>query len=272
MILFRTIRSGSSGNCLLLERRRRGRTSRLLIDCGFSSQRTSLAALEGEIGLDPPPAAVLVSHAHSDHINYAALRVLARLGIAAHVHRQARREIAMRHLRPERLPASVDADGFLLATFDEQPFELAGFEVTPIRVPHAPRVTTHGFLLRDGETKLLIASDLHDPEAVVPHIYDCDLIYLESNYDPELLRRYYNPASLFHLANPAAGLLLDHALRTSRRPPRAIMLGHLSADRNRPELALQTVGDVLAQGGSGASVPLSAAPRHRASETVVVRE
>ena len=114
---------------------------------------------------------------------------------------------------------------------------------------------------------MLIASDFHDPDAVVPHIYDCDLIYLEANYDLDLLRRHFNPASLYHLPNPAAGLLLQHAIREGTRPPEAIVLGHLSEERNRPELALETVREILRDCGSPRLV---AAPRYEAAEAVVI--
>lgn len=259
-ITFRSLRSGSSGNLLLLE----AGATRLLIDCGLRSQRACREVLEGEIGLSEPLTGVLVTHAHSDHINYAALRVLGEMRIPVYLHAATHAEVLHRYLNPYRVPPSVDLSGLELRTFGPAPFEIDGLAVHPIPVPHAPGVTTHAFAIHYGSQKVLCASDFNDPEAVIPHIYDCDLIYLESNHDLDLLRLHYNPASLFHLANPAAALLLEHAIGRSRRPPAAIVLGHLSDDRNRPDLARGTVVKALGE------VPgqLVTAPRHAAIDPI----
>jgi len=270
MLSFRSLRSGSSGNLLLLESRTPRTRTRVLIDCGLRSQRECCRILEAEVGLDDPLDGIVISHAHGDHINYAALRVLSRLRVPIHAHRHTARQISARALNPYRLPASVDPREIRFQRFDDEPFAIGSFTFEPLPVPHAPGVTTHAFLIREGGHKLLVASDFNDPEAVVPHAYDCDFIYVESNHDLELLRRHFNPASLFHLSNPAAGLLLQHALERSRRPPRAVMLAHLSEDRNHPEIALATVREAL--GRYGARLPLLTAPRYAASRPVVVAE
>jgi phosphoribosyl 1,2-cyclic phosphodiesterase len=268
MLLFRTIRSGSSGNLLLLEAVTGRAPARLLIDCGVHSQRGGLEILETEVGLERRIDGLLVTHAHSDHVNYPALRLMDRLRIPVYLHDRTSREVSRRYLNPYRVPARVDFSGLELRCFAGEPFELAGFEVMPIPIPHAPEVTTHAFLIRRGRRSLLLASDLGDPEAVAPYVADRDLIYLESNHDLELLRRFFNPASLYHLPNPAAGLLLLHGLTQSRRLPRQIVLAHLSEERNRPELALGTVRQILAERGLDGEIPLATAPRYQAGEAV----
>ncbi len=273
MIHFRSIRSGSSANLLLLEDRDGGRPTRLLIDCGIRSQRDCARLLETEVGLTEPLDGILVTHAHSDHINYASLRVLDQVRVPIYAHTATVREIQGRYLRPEKVPASVDFSELKFREFDgPAPFALGAFQITPIRVPHAPGVTTHAFAIESEHSKkrALIASDFNDPEAVVPHIYDCDLVYLESNHDLELLRRYWNPASRFHLPNPDAGLLLSHAIQASRRPPQAVVLAHLSEDRNRPELASETTWLALKEQGLDDAVALHVAPRYEASEEIVI--
>ncbi len=268
MLSFCSLRSGSSGNMLLVE----GRRTRLLVDCGLSSQRRCRQLLEEEVGLSQRIDGLLVTHAHSDHVNYSTLRVMDELGIPVYAHRQTREEIGHRYLNPYRLPASVDLSGLEMRTFARAPFAIDGMRVTPIPVPHAPHVTTHAFVISEGEFSLLIASDFNDPEAVIPHIYDRDLIYLEANYDPELLRRHYNPASLFHLPNPAAGLLLEHALGQSRRPPATVVLGHLSEERNAPDIALSTVAQILNERYADTELNLLAAPRNAATEVIGLAE
>jgi phosphoribosyl 1,2-cyclic phosphodiesterase len=268
MIRFRTLRSGSSGNLLLLESERPAGRARYLIDCGISSQRALRRILEEEVGLSAGLDGVFLTHAHSDHINYASLRVLAELGVPVYAHRRTLAEVRARHLNPYRLPARVDFSSLELRAFGDGPFRLDGLEVVPVPVPHAPGVTTHAFVLRTGGTKLLVASDFSDPEAVAGHIADCDLIYIESNHDLELLRLRFNPASLYHLPNPAAGLLLRFALTQSANRPRAIVLGHLSEERNTPDLALETVRAILAEGRGHEPPPLVAAPRYEPGQVV----
>jgi phosphoribosyl 1,2-cyclic phosphodiesterase len=270
MIRFTSIRSGSSGNLLLLESETARQTTRLLIDCGLASQRACRQLLEEEVGLTAPLDGLLVTHAHRDHVNYSSLRVMQELRIPVYVHQRAVREVVGRYLNPYRLPARIDPSVFDVRSFGDDPLQIGGLTVSAIAVPHAPGIATAAYLIRAGSAKLLIATDFHDPEAVVPQIYDCDFIYLESNYDQDLLRRYYNPASLFHMPNPAAGLLLQHAVTRSRRPPVAALLGHLSEDRNRPELALRTVRRALREGGVAGAVRLLAAPRYEASETIII--
>jgi len=270
MLLFQSLRSGSSGNLLLLESRRGARVTRLLIDCGLPSQRACLRILEEEVGLREPLAGLLVTHAHSDHVNYSTLRVMARLGVPVHAHAATLKEIHRRYLDPERLPRAVDPDSFDLRPFPAATFSLGPFRVQALRVPHAPRVTTHAFRIDHGNRRLLIASDFHDPEAIAPHIGDCDLVYLEANHDRELLRRHYNPASLYHLPNRTAGLLLRHACLAGRRPPTAVVLAHLSEERNRPALARETVVQAFGATGLPAEVTLVTAPRHAAIPPILL--
>ena len=70
MLRFRSLGSGSTGNATLVEATSGGRTSRLLIDCGFGLRhldarlaRAGLAA--GDID------AVFITHEHGDHIGCA---------------------------------------------------------------------------------------------------------------------------------------------------------------------------------------------------------
>jgi phosphoribosyl 1,2-cyclic phosphodiesterase len=272
MLTFRTLRSGSSGNMLLLESTSDRGASRLIVDCGIRSQRTCRQIFEFEIGATDGFDGLLVTHAHSDHINYPSLRVLEQVGIPIYMHSSTLDEVRRRYLNPAKLPASVSLSGLDLRTFGSEAFKVGDFSVSPIAVPHAPNVSTHAFLIRHGDQKLLLASDFNDPEAVIPHIYDCDLIYLEANYDKDLLRRYYNPASLFHMGNPATGLLLDHAISESSRKPKAIVLGHLSEERNRPDLAMGTINEVLRKSRRLDGVRICAAPRHEPGEPVILAD
>ena len=83
---------------------------------------------------------------------------------------------------------------------------------------------------------------------------------LTATCDPDLLRRYPNYRSRFHLPNERCGRLLQTAIDSSEKYPLGIMLGHLSEERNEPDLALDTVWEILDEARHG-EIELSVAPR-----------
>ena len=94
----------------------------------------------------------------------------------------------------------------------------------------------------------------------------------EFNHDIELLRTGSYPPALKrrilgdrgHLSNEAGAEL---ALWAAERGARQIMLAHLSAENNRPPLALAAAEGTLKSAGAelGGDVAVSAAPRDTAS-------
>ena len=61
--------------------------------------------------------------------------------------------------------------------------------------------------------------------------------------------------------------VLQHALANSEKLPAAVMLGHLSEERNRPPIARNTVLGILAEAGM-ADIALHIAPRYEPSEPI----
>ena len=261
-LIFQSLRSGSSGNSLYI---RAGDTA-LLVDAGFSSQRAYRQALED---LPQQPDAVLVSHLHRDHINYSALRVLQTEGIPVYVFVDDVPAVALRHFN------GSDMDGLTIRPFGRQSFLLGDFVVHPFEVPHFGTFRTFGFELRyvQGEraAKVVAASDFSDWQGLLDWFQDSHFIYVESNHDPALLRANPNPNSRHHLRNEKCGWLLRHAFDGSEALPIGVMLGHLSDERNDPDVARQTVQDILSDGGYG-HVPVHVAPRFTASPPVVLCE
>ena len=261
---FQSHRSSSAGNCLALWTR----TSSVLIDCGVHVQRECREILEAHRcaagGLD----AVIVSHAHGDHMAYGSLRVLAHQGIClladAHVIRQ---------LREWHEPEGWDHPPRMRA-FPGGTFDAGDFRVTPVEVPHAPRVPNFGFLItaQDGGRKrtIVICTDLHDYAAILPCLVGADFVFIEANHDLELLRKHPNPASRYHLNNVKTASLLHHAVARSDRAPRVVMLGHLSEERNRSALAMGEVARMFERRGTRVGFHLDAAPARRPSPVIEV--
>jgi phosphoribosyl 1,2-cyclic phosphodiesterase len=261
-LTFQSLLSGSSGNSLLL---RTDRTT-LLIDAGFPSQRGGRKALNGCL---PAIDGAIISHLHSDHIHYASLRLLEESRVPLYLYGKDLPILADRHFR--RSP-------FLhlkLRPFSEPGFLVGDFSVQPFRLPHDGIRPTFGFVLCAGSgsrrRKVVVATDFRDGRGLAARFADADFIYVEANHDPELLRLHPNPRSHFHLSNENCGALLKQVFGDSRTVPPALMLGHLSAKRNRPDLARETVGEILAEAGYD-SVRIHVAPRAEPSDPIPIGE
>ncbi len=224
--------SGSSGNALYAEY---GDT-RLLIDCGKSGKMI-LDALR-YIGVDPGTlSAILITHEHSDHI--AGAGVLARK-LQIPVYATTGTWLAM-----ERKLGTIPAACKRFIEQD-QDFYIGKLGIAPFPIPHDAAEPV-GFRLWGGPFSISTATDLgYFPQRVLDAIGGSDLVLLESNHDPDMLRAnpHYTQALKTrilgrrgHLANEtcaeAAVLLRESGVRN-------LILGHLSGENNTPKLALET--------------------------------
>lgn len=258
VLRFRSLLSGSSGNAAMVW----DDTTRLLVDCGPRSQKACRKLLADHASGRPPLSGVIVSHLHTDHICYSSLRVLEAEGVPVYVHADNREGLS------RRFNGRPFAD-LRIREFGDEPFTVGGVTVHPTGVEHAPDFTTHAFRISSGETVVVVATDLWSWDGAVERFADADLLFIESNYDPELLELFPNLNSEFHLENSRAGELIAEVARAGRRAPRAVVLAHLSEQRNRPRLARTAVAKVLKRAGLG-DVPLHVAPRHKPSREFVL--
>jgi ribonuclease BN (tRNA processing enzyme) len=254
-ISFQSLRSGSSGNCLQLWTPR----TRIVVDCGWESTRACRRALaQAPAGAPAEITAVFITHLHGDHLSAGAIRALSDLRLPVYCHASCLDELT-RVGEPLRL-----------RPFSDAPVHVGDLEVTPARVRHTPRIVTHAFAVRSpaDERRVVIATDLASWDGVVDLFRDADLIFLESNHDLRMARQKPVPNSRYHLSNDQAAALLCRVLREGRRPA-AIMLAHLSGERNTPELARACLEAALSRAGLFETAPpIHLAPR-RAASTVV---
>ncbi len=258
---FQSLISGSSGNCLLL---RTGKTT-LLIDAGFTSQRALVNAL-GQVL--PCIDGVVVSHLHGDHINFSALRVLEKHGVPLYIHEG---DIGL--LRSKHFGDS-GFGGLRLMPFSARRFSIGELSIEPFQLPHEQGFTTFGFevtCVQEGkQAKVVVATDFRDWRDSLARFRDADFLYVEANHDLDLLRKFPNYASRYHLSNPKCGTLLQQAFGSGGHYPTAVMLGHLSAQRNKPALALETVAKVLDEAGYS-GIELHVAPRFKPSKVIRIQ-
>lgn len=260
-IYFRSYRSSSAGNCLALWTR----DACVLIDCGVGTLRDSRAILRAHTAAHGPVAAALVTHAHGDHLNRLAARALVEEGIEIRAPREVaahlRARIALRDGRPCPVrPLGTEAE------------RIADFRVRAIRLSHQPEVPTFGFVIEAGngtaQRRIVVATDFNDPRDVLPHLADADFVFVEANHDAELLRSHFNPNSRYHLPNAKAADLLVEAFSRRRAAPQRVVLGHLSAERNRDQLALDEVHRGFGRRGTSLPFLLDTAPKHAPSAVI----
>lgn len=232
--------SGSRGNATLVWV---GGT-RILVDAGFSGRQ--LARRLRAVGTEPEEVnAVVVTHDHGDHTRGA--------GVFA------RRYGTPLYMTPTTLKACEN-----LLTGTEavreygpgRPFEIGEVRVEPFLTVHdaADPVAVTVMGTKCG-TRLGVATDLGRATAGIRHsLRECDFLILEANHDEALLRTGPYPASVQarissshgHLSNHGAARLVLELLHARLA---GILLAHLSAECNRPELALEVVGRALEEAG-----------------------
>jgi len=227
--------SGSKGNCIYVS----AGEGALLIDCGLSARET-VRRLEAQ-GL-PVHAikAIIITHEHTDHVR--GVRVLSkRLRVPAlatgATWASARDTDAVRHV-----PMTAG-----------QALEMAGIKVHPFSVPH-DAADPVGLVLTAGGARLGVATDLGAPTRLVRHhLAGCQALVLEHNHDARMLAEGSYPPWLKqrvrsaqgHLSNEQGAQLLAELAHQGLKQ---VVLAHLSAQNNRPELALEAAREALEPG------------------------
>jgi phosphoribosyl 1,2-cyclic phosphodiesterase len=239
-VQFTILGSGSGGNSAYLETDH----IRLLIDAGLSARqiRQRLAS----IGRTPENLnGILITHEHSDHTQGLAV-LCAKLAIPIYCNRFTQESIAAQAATP--LNWNLFATG---ATF-----ELGDLAVDTFSVPHDAQDPV-GFLFHTPEGAIGFLTDLgHVTKLVIERVRPANVLVLETNHDVQMLQNdTRRPWSLKqrilsrhgHLSNEAAAAAAEQIVTSDLKK---IYLCHLSRDCNRPELALEVVGQSLQKIGA----------------------
>lgn len=259
------LRSGSSGNCTIIEYQ----NSYFLLDAGGMSQKR-LKELLSEIDIVPEQiSALLVTHTHSDHLNYSTLKVCEKFSIPLFIHNNNIPVIS-------KTFGSSLISKLKIESFENDPFILnKTVQITPFDISHDAIKVTSGFSFMDtAGISFTYAADLgHFPDSLIPHFANSKMIVIEANHDPDLLwnnpsRPYFHKKRVAgdngHLSNLQAADAIIKILDKSDLVPERAVLCHLSKDHNSPELAIDTISSVLDK--AGYSIPLSVAKRNEKTE------
>ena len=261
---FKSLCSSSSGNCLVIWTDK----TRVIIDCGFGSMRKCRETLVKHLGGTGGVDAVVISHMHSDHINYYPLRVIEQYGYPVMVHENCMELLHEKHFR------EYGFGSLKLQPFCDKEFEIGDLRFQPFKVPHHPDFPTFGFVIkyrqRNGWQKAVVVADFNKADGLLEHFTDADFIYVESNHDLALLKKYFNYNSLYHMSNPKTAELICCARRQSKKAPKAVMLGHISSQRNSGHIAIKEVAGTFKKSGLEMDFELLAAPLYDASDTVQI--
>ncbi|MDW7771541.1 MAG: MBL fold metallo-hydrolase [Desulfobulbaceae bacterium] len=228
--------SGSKGNCTLVQS---GGTT-LLIDAGFSGIEIKRRLALIGLGLESVTA-ILVTHEHNDHI--CGVGVLSRRG---------RLPV---HANPATHRAAEKKTGMLFSRCDfdtGEKFSIGNLQIHPFAVSH-DTADPVGYVLSDGTSNVGYCTDTGKVTALMEHhLKCCDILILESNHDPKMLREGPYPLYLQqrvrsnrgHLANEDAGRLLQ---KIAGGRLRYAVLAHLSEINNMPSLAVQAAVNHLGE-------------------------
>ncbi|MDR3216549.1 MAG: MBL fold metallo-hydrolase [Clostridiaceae bacterium] len=251
--------SGSKGNCIFIS----GGNTSILIDAGisFSAICNGLKRVGSDIS---EISAVLVSHEHSDHV-----RSLSRVAeaITVYVHENAREAIGGRVCAA--MPCGEEV-------FGDKGFTIGGIDITPFRVPHDAAYPV-GFSFEAEGGKISVATDLgYMTRGVLNNLKGSDVVLLEANHDERLLKTGRYPEALKrrilgrngHLSNEISALTVCELLAFGGT--HTVILGHLSEENNRPELAYNTVAEYAKRSGAhaGKDFVLEVATQRDISATV----
>lgn len=267
LITFCTLFSGSSGNASVL----RTENGALLIDCGMSGKQV-LAALQAA-HIDPAELrAVLVTHEHSDHVKGVGV-ISRKLNLPVYA-------TAGTWEGMSGAVGEISAAHQVLVEPGESFFMLDGLEVNPFSIPHDANEPVGYRIYLPGGSSIAVATDLgHFSETVRDAVLGANVVLLESNHDPDLLKQNpHYPSALKsrilgrkgHLSNASGASAAVELLNAGARH---LLLGHLSSENNTPEIAFQTSKAALENEGArvGSDVTLHVASRYQPSVVYTIR-
>ena len=227
MVRYAVLGSGSSANAYIFQTE----GFSFIIDNGFSARELIRRVLAG--GFDPSLIRyILLTHTHTDHLK--GVEVLSRqLGIPV-----------VRHYNLDLHPFLKGPLAGQIPAIPGEALRLGPLSVFPFETSHdALHSMSYAFELMG-----LRFCVITDTGVVTSQMASCavhsDILFLESNYCPEMLER--GPYPLFlqrriasdqgHLSNQAAVAFLNQLGQTKRLRLQRVYLCHLSGTNNNPEV------------------------------------
>lgn len=218
-----SLNSGSNGNCYYVG----NSTDAVLIDVGISCRETEKRMKK--LGLNIKTVkAIFVSHEHGDHIK----------GVSV---------LANKYSLPVFITAKTAANGprlirHLSKTFTaNEPVAVGELIITPF-VKHHDAADPHSFFICCNGINVGVITDIGKVcDEVIHHFKQCHAVFLETNYDADMLEIGKYPTHLKNRIRGGLGHISNHEaleLFINHRPPYLshLLLSHLSKENNSPEM------------------------------------
>ena len=219
-----SLNSGSNGNCYYVGNASEG----ILIDAGISCRETERRLKRLGLSIKMVKA-IFITHEHADHIN-GLPKLIKKYYLPVYMTESTRSNLRLSF----RIIRSTTFQAY-------EPITIGGLTITAIPKFH-DAVDPHSFIVSHNNINVGVFTDTgRHCEHLVKSFQQCHAAFLESNYDEVMLETGSYPQHLKdrirkgfgHLSNKEAlQLFLNH------RPPfmSHLILSHLSANNNRPEI------------------------------------
>ena len=261
---FCSLYSGSSGNSIFIA----SDNAKVLIDAGLAGKKIDDALKH--IGEEASSIdGIFITHEHIDHIK--GVGVLSRkydIPIYANDNTWAVMEKNIGKIKEHNIRIMDRRSSITINDLEIRSFNIPHDAIAPV-----------GYTVSYAGKNASVVTDFGVfTEEIRDNIIDSDIILLESNHDVNMLRMGPYPYKLKlrvlgengHLSNEDCGSAIVSLLKNDKK--KQIVLGHLSGTNNHPDLAYQTVVDVLSANGirPGDDVILQLASRHNPSEIILL--
>jgi phosphoribosyl 1,2-cyclic phosphodiesterase len=253
MVELCALASGSNGNCYYIGNEDYG----VLVDGGISFRQLKMRMQSK--GLDVNKiVGLFITHEHSDHCR-GVCNIQKKLNIPVYVTRKTYNALVRKKI--EFVPEFFNIGDFI---------ELFGIGVFSFSKTHDASDPC-SYVIEIEDKKVGVFTDIgYACENVKKGVADCDFIFLESNYDVDMLENGSYPLFLKkrvqsnqgHLSNMQAFELVH---KYCSEKLRNIVLSHISADNNTVELAEDAFAELQKNG-----VLISASNRECAGELLII--
>ena len=222
-----SLNSGSNGNCYYVG----NDDEAILVDVGLSCKETEKRMARLGLSMNRVKA-VFISHEHSDHIF--GLPVLSR-----------KYKLPVYITERTRINCGFALDPQCLHSFNAfEPVEIGSLSVHAFPKQH-DAADPHSFIVSSATLNVGIFTDIGDAcNNVVDSFLRCNAVFLESNYDEQMLMNGRYPYYLKKRISGGKGHLSNaqaHQLFIHHRSPflSHLVLSHLSKENNSPEIVNQ---------------------------------
>jgi len=259
-MIFCPLYSGSSGNSIFVA----SQNTKILVDVGMPGK--SIESALKHINQDPSGIdGIFITHEHSDHIKGAGI-ISRRYDIPIYAN-----ENTWEAMKTKL--GNIKENNIRIISNNS--VDIMDMHIINYNISHDAAAPI-GYAIYSGNKKACIATDLGYFSDVVKNIIkDADVILLESNHDVEMVKfgPYPYPlkrrilSDVGHLSNDACGQAIVEIMNDKQKQ---IILGHLSKTNNYPDLAYQTVFNILKENHIeiGRDISLKLARRDMPSDVV----